>query len=187
MRWAAVFCLGAGLGLSACAIGPPTDVAARDDQFRPYREVETATYMIPVHPGMMQLRLTAHIERTTGAVTTLIKVKHAYTGQHRHNYGIARNERAEQLKLNVVARYGNCRVRTECPLDELYTIEVPETELRAATTKGYRYQVFPQVGPDILVTVPAPTIAAFFALLDKETRGPATASITPAQKAAKKL
>ena len=185
MQWAAAVCVGACVGLSACAMAPPTEVGARDDQFRPYREVETAAYSPSVYPGIMHIRLAGHIDRQTGAVTTLFKVKHSYVGQHRHNYEIARNAKAEQLKLTVIARYGNCRVRTDCPLDELYTIEVPEADLRAAGAQGYRYKVFPRVGPENLITVPPETVAAFLALLDKEKRGPATASITPTAAARK--
>lgn len=179
MKWAAAVCVGVSVALGACAMTPPTDVGTRDDQFRPYREVETATYVVGVNPGSMQLRLAGQIDRQTSLVTTLVKVKHAYIGRHRNNYEIARNDRAEQLKLTVIARYGGCRNNDACPLDELYTVEVPEADLRAASRAGYRYKVFPRVGQDILVTVPPETIATFLALLDKEKRGPTTADITP--------
>lgn len=184
MKSAAVLCVVAGLvmghALAACTMAPPTDVGARDDQFRPYREVETAAYSPSIYPGAMQIRLAGHIDRQTSAVTTLVKVKHHYLGRHRHNYEIARNDRAEQLKFNVIARYGGCRNNDSCPLDELYSVELPEADLRAAGKKGYRYKVFPRVGPEILITLPPETIDAFLLLLDKEKRGPITAAIPPA-------
>ena len=169
-------CLAIGLALAACAVTPPTEVGARDDPFRPYREVVTAAYAPSVFPGHMQIRLAGHIDRQTGAITTLFKVKHNYLGKHRHNYEIARNERAQDLKLTVIARYGGCRNNDNCPLDELYTIEVPEADLRTAGKKGYRYKVFPRVGPEILITLPPETIDAFLALLDKEKSGPTMAA-----------
>jgi hypothetical protein len=104
------FLVGGVMLLTACAPKPPTEAAARDDQFRPYREVETAPYRFGVQPGSMTLRLVAQIDRQTGAIATLAKIHHNYIGQHRQNYDSARNNRAEPLKLTVVARYGNCQV-----------------------------------------------------------------------------
>jgi hypothetical protein len=157
----------AGL-MAACSMKPPTEAAVRDDQFRPYREVETAPFRFTVQPGNMTMRLVAQIDRQTGAVAALVKIHHNYLGQHRHNYETARNNRAEPLKLSVVARYGNCQVRTNCPLDELYSIEVGEGDLRAAGKAGFLFKVFPRVGQDILVTVPPEMIGSLFALVDQD-------------------
>ncbi len=165
--------------LAACSMKPPTEAAARDDQFRPHREVETAPFRFPVQPGNMTMRLVAHIDRQTSAVTTLVKIHHNYLGQHRHNYETARNNRAEQLKLTVVARYGNCHVRTNCPLDELYIVDVPEHDLRAAAKSGYAFKVFPRVGQDIVVTVPPEMIASLSALVDQDRSRTAVASRAP--------
>jgi hypothetical protein len=167
--------------LAACTMKPPTDAAARDDQFRPYREVETAPYRFIVQPGNMTMRLVAQIDRQTGAVATLVKVHHNYVGQHRHTYETARNSRAEQLKLTVVARYGNCHVRTNCPLDELYIVDIPETDLRTAGKSGYAFKVFPRVGQDILVTVPPEMIAALTTLVDQDKSRTSVASRAPAR------
>jgi hypothetical protein len=174
--WRGVGVLGLALLLAACSMKPPTEAAARDDQFRPYREVETAPFRFVVQPGNMTMRLVAQIDRQTGAVATLVKIHHTYIGQHRHSYETARNSRAEQLKFTVVARYGNCHVRTNCPLDELYIVDVPEADLRAAGKAGYLFKVFPRVGQDIIVTVPPEMITSLFALVDHDRSRAATAS-----------
>ncbi len=145
---------------------PPTAAATRDDQFRPYREVETAAFRFPVQPGNITMRLVAQIDRASGAAAVLVKIHHHYLGQHRHTYETARNNRAEQLKLTVVARYGNCHVKTNCPLDELYIVEIAEADLRASHKTGYPFKVFPRVGTDILVLVPPEMIASLFGLVD---------------------
>jgi hypothetical protein len=166
---------------TACTMKPPTEAATKDDQFRPYREVETAPFRFPVQPGAMILRLVAHIDRHSGAVATMVKIHHSYIGQHRHNYETARNNRAEPLKLNVVARYGNCQVRTNCPLDELYIVDLAEGDLRAAGKAGYLFKVFPRVGQDILVTVPPEMITSLFALVDQDRSRATVALREPAK------
>jgi hypothetical protein len=172
---------GVAVLVSACAMQPPTNAVVRNDQFKPYREIETAPYRVGVQPGVITMRLGAQIDRQSGAVTTFVKIHHHYLGQHRHNYETARNSRAEALKLTVVARYGSCNVRTNCPLDELYGVEVPEADLRAARTTGYAFKVFPRVGPDVLVTVPAEMLTSMLGLLDTD-RAPAVLAARPPPK-----
>ncbi len=155
---------------------PPTEALARDDPFKPYREVETSAYRFGITPGHMTLRLVAQIDRQTGAIAVLAKLHHHYLGQHRHNYESAHNNRAEALKLTVVARYGNCQTRTNCPLDELYTVALPETDLRAAHKSGYAFKVFPRVGTDVLVTVPIEMVTSLFVLVDQDRTRPSLAA-----------
>jgi hypothetical protein len=153
---------------AGCVSRAPDQVLAKDDTFRPYRELESGVLRLQVAPGHMLIRLLAQIDRKTGVSTTLVKVQHSYLGQHRSNFDTARNARAEPLKLTVVARYGNCHTRKDCPIDELYAIEIPEVELRAAGPKGYPYKVFPRVGHDILVTIPQDMIKSLLVMLDRE-------------------
>jgi hypothetical protein len=162
------------LGIGGCVPTPPTNAIAKDDPFRPYREVETEVFRYGAQPGVMALKLVAQIDRQTGTTVTLIKVHHAYQGKHRFNYESARNIRAEPLKFTSVARYGGCREKPSCPLDEMYTVEMPEADLRASAAKGYALKVFPRTGPDMIIMIPPEMIASLSALLDKErARGPA--------------
>ncbi len=159
------------IGIAACQTRPPDKVLAKDDSFRPYRELESGVLRLAVNPGQMQIRLIAQIDRKTGVSTTLVKVQHSYQGQHRSNYESARNANAEPLKFSVIARYGNCHVRKDCPMDELYSVELPEAELRQSGAQGYRFKVFPRVGHDILVSVPQDMIKSLLTLLDADRRG----------------
>jgi hypothetical protein len=175
MKWLAiarvVLVLVLSLGLSACQTRPPDSILAKDDTFRPYRELESGVLRLSVSPGHMMIRLIAQIDRKTGVSTTLVKVQHSYLGQHRSNYESARNSKAEPLKFSVVARYGNCHARKDCPIDELYLVELPEAELRGSGAQGYPFKVFPRVGHDILVTVPHDMIKNLLTLLDADRRG----------------
>jgi hypothetical protein len=171
----AILALGGFLG--GCTGRAPETILASNDTFRPYRELESGVLRLSVTPGHMLIRLIAQIDRKTGTGTILVKVQHSYLGQHRNTYETARNAKAEPLKLTVVARYGNCHVRTDCPIDELYMIEIPEAELRAAGPLGYHYKVFPRVGRDILVAVPADMIKGLLTMLDADRRAKPTAQV----------
>jgi hypothetical protein len=174
MKWSAIVGLavvvGLPIGMAACQTRPPEDILAKDDSFRPYRELESGVLRIIVNPGHVLIRLIAQIDRKTGASITIAKVQHSYLGQHRSNYDTARNAKAEPLKFSVVARYGNCHVRKDCPLDELYIVEIPEAELRAAGAQGYPFKVFPRVGHDVLITVPQVMVKSLLTLLDADRR-----------------
>jgi hypothetical protein len=169
------------LCLGACVPTPPTTALTKDDPFRPYREIETGVFRYGNHPGVMAIKLVAQVDRKSGQTVTLLKVHHSYTGQHRHNYESARNAKAEPLKFTSVARYGNCQVRTNCPIDEMYMVDIPEADLKSAGPKGYPFKVFPRTGPDVVITVPPEMITSLFALLEADRRGPAAA---PTKKAA---
>jgi hypothetical protein len=156
--------------LGGCGGRAAEDMQATDDPFRPYKEIEGGVHRFAVKPGQMAIRLVAQIDRKTGATKTLFKVHHHYVGQHRFNFESARNIRAELLTFSVVARYGNCSVRKDCPLDELYTVEVPEADLRQTGASGYPFKVFPRVGGDVLVLVPTEVIKNMLALLDLDRR-----------------
>jgi hypothetical protein len=147
----------AAILLGACAPAPPTEVLSKNDPFKPYSEIESLHHRVPVDPGSLVFRLVAQTD---------VKVQHSYTGRHRNNYESARNAKAQALPFNVVARYGQCRVREDCPLDELYTVEIPEAELRGARTTGYPFKVFPRTGKEIVLTVPPEMIGSLLTQLD---------------------
>jgi hypothetical protein len=166
--WGALFVglLGTCASVGACAPAPPTEVLSKNDPFKPYSEIESLHHRVPVDPGWLVYRLVAQTDRGSGASTILVKVQHSYTSRHRNNYESARNAKAQALPFNVVARYGQCRLREDCPLDELYTVQIPEADLRAARTTGYPFKVFPRVGNEILITVPPEMIGSLFKQLD---------------------
>jgi hypothetical protein len=177
MRLVAV--LLASLWLSACAASPPTTALTKDDPFRPYREIETDVFRTGTRPGTLAMKLVAQVDRKTAVTTTLLKVHHHYMGQHRNTYESARNAKAEPLKFISVARYGQCRTK-DCPIDEMYMVEIPEADLKSAVVSGYALKVFPRVGPDILITVPPEMIKSIMTLLDADRR--TLAAATPAKK-----
>jgi hypothetical protein len=166
----AVVAVLAVLLLAGCTAAPPTEVLSKDDPFKPYREIESPHHRVPVNPGSVLYRLVAQTDRATGTTAILVKVQHSYLGRHRNTYESARNARAEPLPFTVIARYGQCRVREDCPIDELYTVQVPEADLRAARDKGYAFKVFPRTGPEIVITVPPEMIASLTARLDAERK-----------------
>jgi hypothetical protein len=164
----------------ACTPTPPTAALSRDDPFRPHREIETDVFRYPTNPGIIAMRLSAEIDRKSAQTTTLLKVHHSYTGRHRNNYESARNAKAELLKLTVVRRYGDCHAKPSCPIEEMYKVEIPEADLRAASATGYALKVFPHTGPDMLITIPREMIASLTALLDKDRGAVAAAHPAPA-------
>jgi hypothetical protein len=173
MRFVAV--LLASFWLSACAATAPTTALTKDDPFRPYREIETDVFRIGTRPGTLAMKLVAQVDRKTAATTTLLKVHHHYMGQHRNTYESARNAKAEPLKFISVARYGQCRTK-DCPIDEMYMVEIPENDLKSAGTGGYALKVFPRVGPDVLITVPPEMIKSIMTLLEADRRTIAAAA-----------
>lgn len=167
--------------LAACVASPPTTALTKDDPFRPYREIETEVFRTGTRPGTLAVKLVAQVDRKTAAATTLLKVHHHYSGVHRNNYESARNAKAEPLKFISVARYGQCRTK-ECPIDEMYMVEIPEADLKAAGSAGYTLKIFPRVGPDVLITVPPEMIKSILTLLDADRRTAAGSIASPAKK-----
>jgi hypothetical protein len=96
--------------------------------------------------------------------------------QKRH-YEPARNSRAEPLRVTAISSSGRCRSGSSCPYGEVFTVDIPEPELRQAAHTGYRLKLFARTGPEGLVSIPRSQIADLLARIDAD-RGRASGSRT---------
>ena len=55
-----------------------------------------------------------------------------------------------------------------CTYTEVFTVEIPEAELRQASPEGYRFKVFARLGPGAEVIIPKVQIAALLARIDAD-------------------
>ena len=166
-RWA--ISLGLCATLSACAVNPPpSQVQVRDDQFAPYREMATGAVESGSGLSVESFQLFARIDRTTGALSTFVKVMHIYKAVMRVSFESARNIRAEPLKLTALGKTSKCKPGAGCTYFEVYTIDIPETELRQAGPTGYPFKIFARVAGERLLTIPKPLIDELLKKIDAD-------------------
>jgi hypothetical protein len=174
------------LGLAACSIPPPpNEIRARDDQFAPYRELATGNFRPAFDGTPVAARLMARIDRQTGVTRTFLRMEIAYRGTHRRSYEIARNNRAEMLRLSHIANHGRaCPKTQDCNISEVLEIDLPEADLRAAGPAGYSFKLFAKIGPEVIVTTPRDLITNLTALIDADRKAfpPPVAAASPTAK-----
>ncbi len=165
----------AGMALlpSGCAtpeqqIAAASQIRTIDDNFRPFREYSTGTIKSGNALGVGAKQLVGRVDRSTGALTTIVQFEIVYEGDNKRHYEHARNARAEVLQFTKVPRNAKCQPRKGCIYDELFLVVVPEAELRAAATTGYHIKAFARNGPDVLVNIPKELIVNLFAQIDKD-------------------
>ena len=158
--------------LQACAAVAqtvqPGQIQLRDDQFRPYREYTTGRIRGGTHPNLLEIELNGRIDRQSGAVTTLFHVEFAYLGSRKRNYEAARNSRAQTLAFTKLGSSGRCSAGRTCPYSEVFTIEIPLTELRQVPSEGYQFKVFARQGPDAQLGMAKAQIMALLAKIDAD-------------------
>ena len=166
--------------LQACAAPQSGPIQVRDDQFRPYREYTTGRVRTGTYPNLANLELNGRIDRQSGALTTQLNVELAYLSGHKRGYDTARNSHAQSLRFTRLASHGRCRAGSSCVYTEVFTVDIPEMELRQAAPEGYHLKVFARHGPDAQFIIPKVQIAALFAGLDADrVASPKTASQKP--------
>jgi outer membrane murein-binding lipoprotein Lpp len=150
-----------------------TQIRTANDQFKPYREYMSGEMVSSNAVATGNKALVARVDRKTGAVTTLLEFHVVYNDTHRRLYETARNSRAELLQLTTVQRQGQCRYGTGnvCPYSDLFTVFLPEQQLRAAGPEGYPIKIFARNGPDLLIAIPKPLITSLFAKVDADKAG----------------
>jgi len=153
----------------------PQDVAQKDDQFKPYREITTPQVRVGALPTALGLTLSARIDRQSSQVRYVLRTEVIYVGSGKRNYESARDSSAATLRTERVAGNARCKPGVECTYDEIVMIELPETALRQARTSGYRLKLFARNGPEIEIGIPGPQIAGLLDKVDASAPGPATA------------
>jgi hypothetical protein len=152
--------------------GPVTQIATQDDRFQPYRELRSSPVTLRAYPNIISYTLTARIDRKTSAVTMGVEVTFVYVAQLRRYYNAARNARAESLRLVPIRAAGRCS-RNPCPHEEIFAVEIPESDLRQAPAEGYALKIFARSGPEAVITIGKDRIGALLAEVDAARRLPA--------------
>lgn len=176
--------------LSACASGLDTPVAletkTRDDAFLPYVAIAGKTIKVNsfsdsiASSERLLLTLLARRDRKTGVLTTHAKIEISYTGLTHRRYGLARNDRGEQLAMSQLNIGGNtCRKDPYCIHHEDFLVDLPEPDVRAAQDKGYAFKVFTKAGAELYFPVPQQLIKALFAAADAQGGAKAAAAGLP--------
>jgi hypothetical protein len=180
--WLLVALVSSACVLGACAspeqpMAEITQIREREDRFRPYRELVSGVMKVGDAVNGGRKTLIARIDRTTGSRKTLVASEIYYQDDHHRTYEAARNERAESLRFVAVNHEGaRCRRSPACMHIERIEIEVPEEQLRRAPATGYQIKILARNGPDGLITIPQPVIAALLAKVDAE---PPVAAVAP--------
>ena len=169
----ALCCALEATGAAAQQGGQPGPIQLHDDKFSPYRDFTTGQIRAGSYPNLLGVELVGRVERKTGMVTTLLKVEFAYVGEHKRGYESARNSSAQPLGFTKVSSNRRCQVNGPCTHSEIFTVEVPQAELRQAPSEGYQLKVFARNGPSAVVGIPKATIVALFARIDADRGGKA--------------
>ena len=171
------------VSLAGCSAGSgpprleaaPQDVAQKDDQFKPYREITTPQVRVGALPTALGLTLSARIDRQSGQLRFFLRTEVIYIGSGKRNYETARDSSAGVLRTERIAGNARCKPGAECTHDEIVTIELPESALRQARASGYRLKLFARNGPEIEIGIPGPQIVDLFDKVNAAAPGPATA------------
>lgn len=158
----------AGCVSAAQSIPEPGQIKVTDDPYRPYREYTTGEIKSANAVGVGAKQLVGRIDRTTGALTTVLQFEIAYQAYARRHYETARNAKAEVLAFNQVQKTARCRPGADCVYGEQFIVTLPEAHLRAAGPEGYSVKVFARSGPDVLVALPKEMIDSLLARIDAD-------------------
>jgi hypothetical protein len=168
----------AAVAAACCAFGAAVAAAqqtaqsgqiqVRDDKFRPYREYTTGQVRAGAYPNLLAVELSGRIDRQSGALTTLLSVEFAYMSGHKRGYEAARNSRAQPLRFTKLSSTGRCQFGATCAYGEMFTVEIPEAELRQAAPEGYQLKVFARNGPGAVVGIAKSQIVALLARIDAD-------------------
>jgi hypothetical protein len=170
---AAVCCVLEATAAAGQHVAQSGQIQLRDDKFSPHREYTTGQIRAGTYPNLLGVELIGRIDRQSGALTTLLRVEFAYMSAHKRGYEAARNSQAQSLRFTKVASNGQCRSGATCAYSEIFTVEIPEAELRQAQPEGYQLKVFARNGPGAVVAISKPQIAALLARIDADRHGKA--------------
>ena len=177
------------LALGGCVsqqqqIEAASQIRVTDDQFQPFKEYSTGKLWSFDTKFFSEVTLGARLDRKTGALSTILEFLVSYNTDARYNYKVARNNKAELLKLSALQRRSHNCIRKEdtCDHKEILQVEIPESDLRQAPSEGYAVKLFPAVGPAQLVTVPKQLIVSLLAKVDADRGGPAAQAPAPQTK-----
>lgn len=192
----ALWLLGIAGLLSGCSFGtdlPVNEAVPFDDSFRPYRSYLVGLPEDAASTGVRELgdiagflafegRLDGRVDRQTQARSIKLIGVAGYVGRVQYRYHQARDEQAGLLPFVVVRRQAQCPLDKEkpCSYKEAFDIGLPEAGLRKAVGQPYRVKVFPGIGPDLTVTIPAEAIRSLLAKLDADK--PQTTAVAATQK-----
>ncbi len=165
---AAVCCALEADAAAAQQIAQAGQVHLRDDKFSPYREYTTGPVRAGTHPNLLAVQLIGRIDRQSGVLATLLSVEFAYVSSHKRGYEAARDSRAQPLRFTKVASNGRCQFGATCIYSEVFTVDIPEAELRQAAPEGYQLKLFARNGPGAVVGLPKAQIVALLARIDAD-------------------
>lgn len=166
---------------------PPALVVAtaRDDNFLPYREINTASFEVAqAAGGIVRGRLVARIDKSSGAVTTHAVLGVVYTQKLGRHYEQARNARAEPLSFRSLAHDGTgCRKQSGCAHLQFFEVDIPEADLKraAASGEGYPIKMFGKTGVSTLYPVPKELVAELVKSIEASPPPAFTAKLTPSR------
>jgi hypothetical protein len=166
--------------LPACAVqtAAPTG-GLRDDRFLPYREFSTPRFALRHGREQISGHLTARHDKATGAISTYAIVAVVYGQKLGRRYEAARNARAETLPFTQMLHDGaGCRRQAGCAHAEMFRIEVPLADLRAAATagEGYPIKMFGRAGYETLYPIPKELVALLMAEIGSWSGEPVAAA-----------
>lgn len=170
-RWLSMIAVGA---LAACAsaatkIERTSAIQLVDDTFRPELEYSTGTIESANEIGVGRKRLLAHVDRKSGApLRFVLAFEIGYNDIGKRSYELANNAKAKTLRMSKVTAKSHCDRQGRCTVIESYLIEIPESDLRAASAEGYAIKLFARDGPDAPIVVPKPWITALLARVDAD-------------------
>lgn len=163
--------LGLAVILAGCSIAPPAaEIREKDDPFSPAKQMATGFVRVPSSAATVGLQLVAEVDRKSGEAKAVARVQLLYVDGRGRHYEVARNERAERLPLVTQAAKGRCGIGHQCPHEEIVAVTLPLADLRRVTGEGYRFKLFPKIGPEVLVTVPRELAANIVASVDRTAK-----------------
>jgi hypothetical protein len=166
---AAVCCALEATAAAAQQAAQSGQIQLRDDKFSPYREYTTGPVRAGTYPNLAVVEFVGRIDRQSGVRTTRLRVELAYLSAHKRGYEAARNSRAQPLGFTKVASNRRCEFgATACVHSEVFTVEIPEAELRQAAPEGYQLKAFARNGPGAVAGISKSQIVALFARIDAD-------------------
>lgn len=130
------------------------EAKARDDTFTPYQEYVSAAIRSVDLLNPLEYRLVGRRDRRTSVVTMHARLGVTYRANHRRLYEIARNDRAEALRISVILRKFPMCPKGPCEFYEEFWVDLPEADVRAAADRGYRFKIFARTGSENVIVVP---------------------------------
>ncbi len=164
----AVCCALVATAAAAQQVAQSGQIQLRDDKFSPYREYTTGPIRAGTYPNALEVQLIGRIDRQSSVLTTFLSVQFAYVSDHKRGYEAARNSSAQPLGFTKVASNRRCQLNAACTHSEVFTVEIPEAQLRQAPPEGYQLKLFARNGPGAVVGIAKAQIAALLARIDAD-------------------